>query len=169
MRRAAALLLLLAACERSDGLHATRAQCERLGAERQAMADRMNARNGPWFMMRVFGDGGPERCMERMTAHQVDCMIAKLRADDMDTSACKPEVDLRPPDARHTPAECARYVAKSRELATVVPPRDGLTSAQLADAVAHRATVECAGWLSRAHYECVLAATTDDARRACPL
>ncbi len=170
-----ALVLLLAACEKADhGPLATREQCDRMHAEAVALADRVNARGPgapePGFRrMNVFGDWRPELCAERMTSKQVDCIIAKYRASELDTSTCKPEVDLRPADARRSSAECERYVAKSRELALAAPPRSGLTSAQLTEAVVQGATNECAGWLSRARYECVLAATTDDARRACPL
>ncbi|MBV8761567.1 MAG: hypothetical protein JO257_30005 [Deltaproteobacteria bacterium] len=91
MHRAAALLLLLAAaCERSDGVHATRFECLALSAELQAYADRANEQHGNsgWYKYRVFGTD-TDRCMQRMTSKQVLCGIAKLRADEFDTSACR--------------------------------------------------------------------------------
>lgn len=180
LRAALALLFLgaaalcVAACEKAKhDPHATREQCDRMHAAALAMADRVNAagRGAPgagFRRMNVFGDWRPDTCVERMTSRQVDCFIAKYSADELDDSSCKPEVDLRPPDARRTPAECERYVAKSRELAQAAPPSSSLTAAQYTEAVAQGATLECNGWLSRARYDCVLAATTDEARRACP-
>jgi hypothetical protein len=92
MLRALTLLIVFAACERGDGVHATRAQCEQLDAELRAWADRVNARhsNSPWYRARVFGADDPELCVQRYTYKQVDCMIAKVRADATDTAACKP-------------------------------------------------------------------------------
>jgi hypothetical protein len=177
MRRAAlALLFVLAACEKAQrDPHATRMECDayvaaiaewnaNLDAQaRDAYARDPNGRISFTGQGVFVGKGFTSLCPERMTSKQVACMIAHAHRHSMDSTACKPEVDLRPPDARRTPEECARYIAKARELAATGSASPRMSVADQVRFVEQGAANECTGWLSRARYECVLAATTKDA------
>lgn len=178
MRWAVAAALLLAACEKdpaASGVRATREQCEEIATLVQAHAAAANAveRGRPTHGFRhteaFFSDNYLALCEQRTTRRQADCEIARLRTGAIDMSPCKPEVDLRPPDARRTAEECVQYVAKRRSLAATIVLPPGLTpDTQLADASAHGAAAECAWWLSKARYDCVMAAPDDAAATRCP-
>jgi len=100
-------------------------------------------------------------CEQRMTAEVVRCALATTTMHD--ALACKPSIDPRPPEAKHSDDECARYIGHVRDIASA----QGLAPDVVAN-LGQTAKVECGRWLSPERFACTLAAKTTQDWYGCP-
>jgi hypothetical protein len=137
---------------------ASRSECERYAARLRALAPEATRR----AMAQAGMDRPSERdlalCEQRVTGEMVACALA---APTLDAAiACRPSVDIRPPSAKRTKDECARYVEHVRAFAHDQPA--------LADKLGQSAARECDWYLTKDRYECTLSAADGRTWAACP-
>lgn len=163
MWQSLAFALVASGCHRSQDAarRATAAECEAYHAKFLALSP--GARDAlAQLKLDTLGPRELKLCQERMTSDVVTCV---LQAPSLEAAlACKPAVDIRPAEARHTPDECAAYVEHMRTLAASAVPDKPKVTTSMTEA-ARRA---CDGWLTTDRYRCVLKASTPHELAACP-
>lgn len=155
MLRAAIAVALLVGCTKAKPPNASAAECEQyrdklfslLPEPERAAAERMGLQKATKFEL--------DLCMQRVTSDEVACALTATTQEQ--ALACKPKVDIRPPEARRTEAECVAFrerVMKLGELAegtdTPGPPFTKAMAAMLAR--------ECERWMTQQRYDCVMKA-----------
>ena len=71
--------------------------------------------------------------------------------------ACKPTVEIRPPEARRTPEECAKSTEHIMKLADVFDKNEGI-GPPFTKAMAAMLARECERWMTKERYDCIMKA-----------
>lgn len=152
---ALAVLVAVAGCSKAKQPNASAAECEQyrdklfslLPEPERAAEERMGLQKATKFEL--------DLCMQRVTSDEVACALPATTQEQ--ALACKPKVDIRPPEAKRTEAECVAFrehVTKLGALADRVdapgPPFTKAMAAMLAR--------ECERWMTKQRYDCIMKA-----------
>jgi hypothetical protein len=151
-----ALLLVVAACTKTGkSPNATKIECEQYRTKMFAFLPDTEREAAAKLGMDKPTKLELALCMERMTSEEVACALKT--STQAEALACKSGVDIRPPDAKRTPEECAAYSAHVMKLAqeneagqAMGPPFTPSMAAMFAR--------ECERWLTKNRYDCVMKA-----------
>lgn len=148
-----ALVLAVAACSKTSSPNATRAECERYRDKLFSLLPEHERTAGTNMGMHKATKFELDLCEQRVTSDEVACALqATTQADAL---ACKPKVDIRPPEAKRSPDECKAFGEHVLKLATLFESTEGV-GPPFTKAMAAMLARECDRWMTKQRYDCVM-------------